>query len=126
MVPIKSVNAETDTELARKLDRKTRIKRPKNFNDEVHVIKLSEAMTCVETAFNDTSLLTQFLLGAAKAVFGDQGSRTAAQGLADKIGDCLRENCLRQDTPRVAKRTETHGRPAKGHGYGKGQKKAGG
>jgi hypothetical protein len=99
-IPINDVHGITDPELARNLARKTSIKKKPTFNDNSSVIKVSEAIKCVEDQFNNTTLLKEFVLVAVKQVIGDT-EKTAAQDLADRMADCFRENSLRQNTPRV-------------------------
>lgn len=118
IVPLIDVKASQDEELARALKRN--YKRPKkaNFNDEIYVIKLEDAIDCVEKAIGDGKLQTAGMITLAKMLF-DQ--RTGGSPIGDKIITCLRENVLRQDTPRVIKEFRGYHRPAKGHGKGRGK-----
>jgi len=110
-IPINDVQGITDPELARNLARKTTIKKERSFNDETAVIKVSEAIKCIEEKFNDTTLLREFILVAAKQIIGD-AETTAAQAIADRMGTCIRENSLRQDTPRVRRTKRYSARPS--------------
>jgi hypothetical protein len=110
-IPINDVQGITDPELARNLARKTTIKKERSFNDETAVIKVSEAIKCIEEKFNDTTLLKEFILVAAQQIIGD-AETTAAQAIADRMGTCIRENSLRQDTPRVRRTKRYSARPS--------------
>jgi hypothetical protein len=111
-IPINDVQGITDPELARALDRKTEIKKQQGFNDETAVIKVSEAIKCIQDKFNDTTLLKELVLIAAQQLIGD-AKVTAAQGMADRMADCIRENALRQDTPRVLRTKRYQARPSR-------------
>lgn len=119
IIALADVKPESETDLARKLDRKTKAKKRRKYNDAVHVVKVADAIKCIEDQFNNTSLLVQFLLGAAKAALGDEEARTAAQGLADKMAECIRDKSLTQKNPRVLGTSRYYQRPAKGHGRGR-------
>jgi hypothetical protein len=110
-IPINDVHGITDPELARNLARKTSIKKNKTFNDETAVIKVSEAIKCVEEKFNDTTLVKEFVLVAVQQLVGDT-EKTAAQDLADRMAECFRENSLRQNTPRVRRTKRYSARPS--------------
>jgi len=113
-----------DENLERALQTKTRVKKDKTFNDATAVLKVSDAIKCLEDNFNETSLMKEVALRVVKDFFNDvvKGTKepiSAAQNLADKMANCFREHALRQDTPRAKHRTTSHGRPARGHGKGR-------
>lgn len=124
IVFLTDIHPSEDPELARHLDIKTRVRKRPEFNDETAVIKVSEAIKCVEENFNNTGLLLEFVKVAittlVRGTLGEPNpSKTAAQDLADAMANCIRENCLRQDTPRTKHKHIRHGRPARGHGKGR-------
>jgi hypothetical protein len=99
IIPINNVQESTDTELARALNLKTKIVPRKKFRDESHVIPLDRVKTCIEEQFNNTSLLKEFVLKAAKNLVGE-ATETAAQDLADRMMECVRDKCLKQTSAR--------------------------
>jgi hypothetical protein len=114
-----NVTPATDEDLARELQQKIRVKADPRINDNSHVVKVSDAVHCVETEFSNTTLVLEFVKAAVKNLWAGKTEIAPSQRLADKIAACIREHACRQDTPRNSHRKTTHGRPARGHGRGR-------
>jgi hypothetical protein len=88
-------------------------------SDSSSVIKVSEALQCLKGQVNTGSRTLDILQQGIRALYSTP--HNALEGFADSVTQCLRENALRQDTPRARRRVTGHGRPARGHGYGRGK-----
>ncbi len=122
IVPLNKINPMNEAEEARALNREfKRQPRRDGTKDSSQVVNLDRAIKCVEETGGKGGLVSQVLrdcvLVLIKGGYGTGDNTT--EKLLNPIIQCLRENALRQDTPRVSKRTETHGRPARGHGHGR-------
>ncbi len=82
-----------------------------------YVIKVSEAMKCVDKGF-DANLVLAFLKAMGRVLIG--GADSVADQMRNSIYLCLEEHRLRQDTPRVIQTKKRYHRPSKGHGHGRG------
>lgn len=120
IIPLFKIDPATDEDLARELNKEVRIKQ-KNNSDATSVIKVSEAIKCAKSSFDNTTLISEFVLEAAKSLIAGRQIDACGQRMFDQMVNCMRQNSLRQDTPRVASRTTSHGRPARGHGHGRGK-----
>lgn len=107
---------EPDRDLARELDQKLNAVKEKSDNSSV--IKVSKAIECVETSMRDGKLLLAVIKGLINALLS-KNFEGAPRILLDSIVTCLRENALRQNTPRVFSKTFRYHRPSKGHGHGR-------
>jgi hypothetical protein len=116
IIPLFKVDPSTDADLARALQRDFKRKPDSRINDNVHVIKLSDAISCVEKTISDGKLQSAGVITLAKMLL-DQ--RTGGSPIGDAIIACLRENVLRQDTVRSGSKVIKSPRPAKGHGHGR-------
>jgi hypothetical protein len=95
-------------------------KKKKDPKDNQRVVKVADAVECVHKTLRDPEALASLLKDLMSAVTNVSTNTDDLLGsYADKIANCIREHELRQDTPRNVHRTETHGRPAKGHGHGR-------
>lgn len=103
-------------DLARELDQKLTTEKQKSDNSSV--IKVSEAIKCVEESLKDGKVLLSVLKGLVNALMS-QDFKGAPQILLTSIVQCIRENALRQDTPRVFSKTFRYHRPSRGHGHGR-------
>jgi hypothetical protein len=123
IVTLLQIEPENQAEAIRKLSRKLKVKPRENFNDETHVIKVSEAIKCIEkTNDKQKTFFLSMAQWAAKNMIGLGGGDLdlgPMQTFMDATGACIRENCLRSDTIRNVDRQTKHGRPAKGHGKGR-------
>jgi hypothetical protein len=119
IVVANKVTPATDEDLARELNRQIKQKSSDQAKDNQMVIKVSEAIKCVESNFNNTTLIKEFVLVAAKSLFEGRQTEACGQRLFDQMARCIRENALRQSTSRRVHRKTGHGRPAKGHGKGR-------
>lgn len=81
-----------------------------------YVIKVSEAMLCVDKNFDQATVIWDFVKSIASLVSG--GSTQATDNLRNQILQCMLEKRLRQDTPRVLRTERGYQRPRKGHGKG--------
>jgi len=99
----------------RKTDRRTRIERNNRY-----VLKASDAMQCVEDNLMSGAVwlaLGRFFLNNVAGVAGSD----AGEILIDKIFLCIESKVLKQTGRRKKKVGKTWvGRPAKGHGRGRG------
>jgi hypothetical protein len=93
-------------------DERTKLKRENNK----HVIKVSDALQCVEEGLNG-KVAVSFLRAACSVILGGKGN--AFNTLWDPISRCIVANALRQDTVRKGSKLVKNPRPAKGHGTGR-------
>jgi hypothetical protein len=111
--PINEKKVLEELQAAKDKLRKTRKKLADDNNK--YVIKVSEAMKCVEENIDGAllkkigSTIIDVLTGSPK----DLGTE-----IIDPINRCMMENRLRQDTPRHGQKTTKIARPAVGHGTG--------
>jgi hypothetical protein len=121
IIPLFKIDPRSDTDLARALNRELKVPKHHGFNDNTAVIKVSEAIKCVETKLGNGKVLLSFLKGIVNSLKSAEG-KNAAELLASDIAACIREDSLRQNTPRTTDppRQKYH-RPAKGHGKGRGK-----
>ncbi len=99
-------------------DKETR-KKTKQRNAR-YVIKVSEAMECVEKHYGNGAALWEFVKAIGRAIAGSDTAGTDV--LMNEVFKCLEENRLRQDTPRVkGEPSGKYVRPRKGHGHGRGK-----
>jgi len=122
IIPISDINPLNETEEARALNRQfKRQERNDGTKDSSQVINLDRAIKCVEEAGGKGGLVAQVLRDCVKVLikggFGKDDNTT--EKLLNPIITCLRENALRQDTPRVFSTRGQYHRPARGHGHGR-------
>jgi hypothetical protein len=98
----------------RNRETRTRLKRENNK----HVIKVSDAMQCVEDQLADGRLAWTLFRSLGRTLIGLEGA-DAAEATMTAIFDCFVRKKLTQSRPRTSTRTTTHGRPARGHGKGR-------
>lgn len=104
IVALKDVDPMNEAEALRKLARKLRVRQRENFRDSAHVIKVSDAIKCLETV-NDKNktFFLQFAKWAAKNLIGTGGGdldRGPMQTYLDECAECFRDKCLKQTAPR--------------------------
>jgi hypothetical protein len=116
IIPLFNVKPSTDEDLARALNREFKRKPDKSINDASHVVKLDDAIKCVEKTISDGKLQSAGMLTLAKMLL-DQS--TGGSPIGDAIIACLRESVLRQDTVRTGSKVVRNPRPAVGHGHGR-------
>jgi hypothetical protein len=110
IIPLFKIDPEPDANLARKLAKKLDLS-PKTFNDEVHVVKVSEVRKCVEGKLGDGAILAAFLVGLGRALVGKE-DESAPFILGGKIMECVREKALQQKNKRsVGKYVKTKNTP---------------
>jgi len=118
VVVANDVRPSTDTELERNLREKIKQKKKDQERDNQMVIKVADAIACIEEKFNNTTIVKEFILVAVQSLWEGVQTQACGQRMFDAMAKCIREKALRQDTPRSAHRETTHGRPARGHGHG--------
>lgn len=110
-----------DTEALEKMqgefDKKKKERERAQQQNSRYVIKVSEAMKCVDKSFDSANLVWEFVKSIGSLVSG--GSTQVTDEMRSQISRCLEENRLRQDTPRVFSKTFRYHRPSKGHGKGR-------
>jgi hypothetical protein len=105
--------------LKRESDKAKRTRKRKRDENNRYVIKVSDALQCVEDNFYDPKTAWTFVKGLLSGLAEGKG-KTGFSALGDAVSECIIENALRQDTPRVkVDRKNWPHRPSKGHGYGK-------
>jgi hypothetical protein len=109
----------SDEELARDLNRKIDTRSKDKDKDNQMVVKVKDAVHCVEVGFNETTLIKEFILVAIRSLIAGRGDEACGQRMFNQMSNCIREKALRHDTPRVIKETRQYRRPAKGHGKGR-------
>lgn len=115
-------------EIKKRIGRHLKRKTKKKDRDDTTLIKVSEAIECVDKYFRDPDTIRglaeevlKVILAAGETFLGKPPDDILGEA-ADKCADCIRENCLRQDTPRARHRGPVeNARPARGHGYGRRQ-----
>lgn len=106
-------------QLQSEFDKKKKEREKTQTQNARYVIKVSEAMKCVDKSFDNANLVWAFVKSIGSLVSG--GSTTLTDPMRQAIYQCLEENRLRQDTPRVFSHTFRYHRPSKGHGKGRGK-----
>jgi hypothetical protein len=109
--PINETKVLEELQAAKDKLRKQRKKLADDNNK--YVIKVSEAMQCVEKNV-DGALLAKIGRAVIDVLTGNP--QDLGTEIIDPINRCMLENRLRQDTPRKGHRESTHARPAVGHG----------
>lgn len=112
---------DSEEDLARALNKQ--LKHDSKPEDGQMVIKVSDAIECVQAHMNQTTAAVLVLKGLCAnigdLVFGTGHTGSGFQDLFDSTTKCIREKALRQDTPRVKSEKLGYHRPAKGHGKGR-------
>ncbi len=118
LLVIFQLHPSTDAELERALAYNYKRKPKQHGPDkDTGVVKLDDAIKCVEQKIGDGNISRKGIIALAKLLFNPV-EKTSPIG--DSIIECLRESALRQDTPRVYSRSvRGFRRPAKGHGHGR-------
>ena len=122
IIPINKINPMNEAEEWRALNRKfRRQERTDGTKDSSQVVNLDRAIRCVEESAGAGGLVSQVLrdcvLVLLKGGYGAGDNTT--EKLMNPIIACLRENALRQNTPRVFRVEGAYQRPRKGHGHGR-------
>jgi hypothetical protein len=97
VIPVDNIIADSDLQLARKLNRKLDLKKKKQFTDSAHVVKVSDVKAVLEKELDGT-LLKDIALALGRtlssAVGGEEDSAGAIMG--NRIMDKIREKILVQ------------------------------
>lgn len=122
IIPISNINPINEAQEAEALNREfKRQPRKDQTKDSSQVINLDRAIKCVEESGGKGGLVSRVIrdciLVLLKGGYG-KGDNTTEK-LLNPIISCLRENALRQDTPRVLATSRYYQRPARGHGRGR-------
>lgn len=109
----------SDTDALRQLEeaQNWRPKQRPAFNDGAHVIKVSEAIKCVQGQVNNRLHWLAVAKEVVRSLLGTP--RNSMSDLGDAVAECLREKSLRQDTERSSGIKKGYHRPALGHGRGR-------
>lgn len=113
------ITPQTEEELQQEFSKEVKAKLHPGFNDGTHVIKVSEAIKCVEKTLSSQTLMARVTAAVLRDLIAGKLVVSPSEDLANAAADCFRENCLRSDTPRVKQSVTYYGRPAKGHGEGR-------
>jgi hypothetical protein len=122
VIPIENINPINEAQEARNLSREfKRERRTDGRKDSSQVVNLDTAIKCVEESAGKGGLVAKVVRKCcAVLIAGGTGTGpNVTEDIMNPVIKCLRESALRQDTPRNVHRTETHGRPARGHGHGR-------
>lgn len=123
VVLLAELAAQTDALMQAQIKRHVRTKkRKKEKSDDWQVIKVADAIDCVETWQTDPKVLYQLAKNIVSTILDPAlpgGPSFELPDPGEQIIQCIRENALRQDTPRVPKTVSYYARPAKGHGFGR-------
>jgi len=114
--PYKDSQAIENLQKASDKAKQTRV-RLKHENNH-RVIKVSDAMQCVEDQLADGRLAWTLFKSLGATIIGLEGS-DAAEATMQSIFECFVRKRLSQSRPRETTRRTTHGRPALGHGRGR-------
>lgn len=124
-IALATLEAFSGKEIRKRIGRHLKRKTKKQKGDDTQVVKVAEAIECVDKFFRDPDTMRglaeavlSVILAAGETFLGKPPDDILGEA-ADKCADCIREHALRQDTPRTAERRTTHGRPARGHGHGR-------
>jgi hypothetical protein len=114
---VKPIDGAKELEELQAAKDKLRKQRKKLADDNnKYVIKVSEAMKCVEKNI-DGAMLSKIGRSIIDVLSGNP--QDLGTEIIDPINKCMMEERLRQDTPRKGKRDSRIARPAKGHGVGR-------
>lgn len=126
IIPIKDINPINEAEEARALSRKfKRERRPDGRKDSSEVINLDTAIKIIEKNGGKGGLVAQVVRKCcAVLIAGGVGQGpNVTEDLLNPIIREMRENTLRQDTPRRLRGASNphfgYHRPARGHGHGR-------
>jgi len=124
-IGLAALNQFSGKEISKRIGRHLKRKTKKKKGDDTMVIKVAEAIECVDKYFRDPATIRglaeetiSIIVALGESFIGKPPDDVLGEA-ADKCADCIRENALRQDTPRAAHRTTKKGRPARGHGHGR-------
>ena len=110
------IHPEPEEDLAAKLSRNFRRKQRPGFNDNSRVVKVEEAIRCVESVIGNGKLQALGMIRLARMLL-DQS--TGGSPIGDAIIDCIRNHALPQSSKRVASSKRRYHRPSRGHGHGR-------
>lgn len=103
VIPIISTSPEADTQLAQRLAQKLKLRKKKDFNDNAHVVKVSDVRECLEKHFGEGNLLKDIALGLCNTIAGKaetDPNKTGGGIAGNAIMDCVREKVLKQTSAR--------------------------
>lgn len=123
VIPIKEINPINEAEEARALSRKfQRERREDGRKDSSEVINLDTAIKIIESNGGKGGLVAQVVRKCCAVLIQGGVGRgpNVTEDLLNPIIREMRENTLRQDTPRKYKLAHSgYHRPARGHGHGR-------
>lgn len=109
----------TDEEALQELARaqEWRPRRKAGYNDAAHVIKVSDAISCLQGQVNNRLHWLAVCKEVIRSLVGTPKNSMTALG--DATVECLREKSLSQSTKRTYGAKTGFHRPALGHGHGR-------
>lgn len=122
IVPLADVNPMNEAQEARNLSRKfKRQPRKDGRKDSSEVINLDKAIKIVEESGAKGGLVAKVVRKCVVALIkgGTGAGNNVTEDLLNPVIKEMRENTLRQNTPRVNSSKKSYHRPAKGHGHGR-------
>lgn len=127
-IALDTLMAFSGKEIKKRIGRHLKKKTKKQDSDDTQVIKVSEAIDCVDKHFRDANTVRAIaesvlsvIIAVGESWLGKPPDDILGE-VADACAKCIRENALRQDTPRARHRDAVeNARPARGHGYGRKQ-----
>lgn len=96
-----------------------RTRRRQRDENNRYVVKVSDALDCVEKHLYDPKTAWNFIKGVVSGLAEGKGASGFSK-IGDAVSECIIAASLRQDTPRtkVTRKDWPH-RPSVGHGYGR-------
>lgn len=99
LIPLKSVDPSSETELARNLARKLKLDEREKFRDTAHVVRVSDVKECYEETMKDGGLMLTFLKSLCQTLV-DAKAKNAAEAVGNKLMTCVRDKALTQTAKR--------------------------
>lgn len=96
VIPLINVDPTAEEELARKLQRK--VKFPRVTGDSSRVVKIADAIACVEKVIGDGKLQSLGMIGLARQLLNQA---TGDSPIGTAIVDCIRSKALQQKNRKV-------------------------
>jgi len=127
VIPLFSTGQMNETkaleQLQSEIDKKKQQREQTKKQYNKRVIKLNDAMSCVESQLmNPTVLLDAgkaILSTIATGLIGTGGTKSLSEILVERVWQCMIRKMLSQSSERTETRTSKHARPALGHGKGR-------
>lgn len=112
--------------IRRRIERRLKKKTKRHDRDNSQVIKVDDAIKCVDKYLRNASFLRRIAEEITLTILAIGQNLVVPQDdlhgeFADAVAQCIREDALRQDTPRalIPRRDKFYHRPSRGHGHGR-------